>query len=288
MPDPRDRYTKMPEIDFERQIIVLFDEQGTPTFGPKRDTDWFLGVAVVYDLEKEKEIFTACDALFGLAKTRPLKNNQISNSRAEQISDLVIELPIQIVVKSVNLADNEFQQVLTLYEQRGNELRKKYRQVGERNIAQILHSQILIETVFTSIIYYMERHLVSSSIAVHVDHWSFPRDDIEIHLNNWPKGIQRDVNSFYEKQGPDLNVRIAPISLMNQDSPRKRFVDVITSVVSRSFLRENSVRFSRVPLQILFAKEVNRYEDITQASIDFIRGLMDDMSRTPPIGYSTL
>ena len=54
----------MPENNLERQIVVLFDEQGTPTFGTKRYTDWFLGVAVVYDLEKETEIFSTCDALY--------------------------------------------------------------------------------------------------------------------------------------------------------------------------------------------------------------------------------
>ncbi|MCK4784803.1 MAG: hypothetical protein KAV87_13710 [Desulfobacteraceae bacterium] len=273
----------MPENNFERQIIVLFDEQGTPTFGPKRDTDSFLGVAVVYDLEKEKEIFSTCDALFGLTKPKPLKNDRISNSRAERVSDLVIKLPIQIVVKSVNLADGEFHQTMTVYVQLANELRKKHRRVGASNIAQRLYSQILVETVFNSIQDYMKRHLTSSSISVYVDHHCFPREDIGIHLKDWAKGIQADVNSFYEEHGPDLNVRIAPISLMKQDSLRKRFVDIIASVVSRSFLREDSVRFSKVPLQTLLTKDVNRYEDITESSIDFIRGLMDGLSRNPAI-----
>lgn len=181
----------------------------------------------------------------------------------------------------MDLGSDEFQQVLTVYEQLANELRKKHRQVKGSKIAQRLYSQILVETVFTSIIDYTERHLANSAISVCVDHWSFPRDDIEIHLNNWPKLIQRDVNSFYEKQGPDLNVRTARISLMKQDSSRKRFVDVITSVVSRSFLRQGSVRFSQIPLQTLLKNDVNRHKDITRASIDFIRRLMDDMSRNP-------
>lgn len=274
----------MPEKNIDRQVMVLFDEQGTPTFGPDRERDRFLGVAVTYDLTDEKGIFSTCDEVFGLSNQRPLKNNRISNSRAERISALVTQLPIQTIVRSVNLADDEFQQGLTIYEQLGNQLRARHRQVGERNIAQILYSQILVETVFTSVIHYMERHQASSTISVHVDHWSFPRDDAAIHLKDWPKGIQGDVNSFYEEHGPDLNVRIAPISLMKQDSLRKRFVDVITSVVSRSFLREGSVRFSQVPLQTLLTNDVNRYEDITQSSIDFIRGPMDAVLRHPPTG----
>jgi len=271
----------MPESNLERQIIVLFDEQGTPTFGPDRETDWFLGVTVTYDLADEERILSSCSELFGLSKAKPLKNRHIDNARAEQISDLVIKLPIQLVVRSVYLSNDEFQQALTAYKQLGNKLRKKHRQVGERNIAQILYSQILVETVFTSIIGYMERHLVSSAISVYVDHWFFPRYDIGIHLKDWPKGIQRDVNSFYEEQGPDLNVRIAPISLMKHYSSRKRFVDVITSVVSRSFLRQGSVRFSQIPLQTLLKNHVNRHKDITQATIDFIKLLMDRLPRNP-------
>lgn len=275
---------RMPENDIERQVIVLFDEQGTPTFRPERETDWFLGATVTYDLSDEEQMFSSCSELFGLSKTKPLKNRHIDNARAEQISDIAIELPIQLVARSVNLANDEFQQVLTVYQQLAGELRKKHRQVKGSNIAQRLYSQILVGTVFTSVIGYMERHRVSSAISVYVDHWSLPRDDQEILLKDWPKGIQRDVNSFYEEKGPDLNVRIAPISLMGEDSPRKRFVDAITSVVSRFFLREDRVRFSRVPLQTLLTNEANRYEDITQATIDFIRFLLDRLPRNPPVG----
>lgn len=89
----------MPENDIERQIIVLFDEHGTPTFGPKRETDWYLGVAVTYDLTDEKEILKTGSTLFGLFNRRPLKNWRISTGRAERTSDLVIELPIQTVVR---------------------------------------------------------------------------------------------------------------------------------------------------------------------------------------------
>lgn len=276
--------TKMSENNIERQVIVLFDEQGTPTFRADRETDWFLGATVTYDLSDEEEIFSSCSELFGLSKTKPLKNRHIDHVRAEQISNLVTKLPIQIVVKSVNLADGEFQQTMTVYVQLVGELRKKHRRVGGSNIAQKLYSQILVETVFNSIQDYMERHLASSSISVYVDHHCFPRDDIEIHLKNWARSIERDLNSFYEKQGPDLRVRTVPISLMRQDSPRKRFVDVITSVVSRSFLRDSNARFSHAPLEKLLTRNVNRYEDITQATIDFIRLLMDGLPRNPPIG----
>jgi hypothetical protein len=275
---------KMPNRDPESQIIVLFDEQGTPTFGADRETDWFLGVAVTYDLAREKKIFGACDGLFGLSNQKPLKNNRISNSRAERISALVIKLPIQTIVRSVNLADDKFQQVVTAYERRGNELRKEYRQVGERNIAQILHAQIVDDCVPKSIFQYIERHLTSCAVSVHMDNWSMSRDDIEIYLKYRTQSIQDKVNSFYDEQGPDLRAQIPPISLLDKDCPRKRLIDVITSAVSRSFLRKNSTRFSQVPLETLLKNHVNRYEDITQTTIDVIKLLMVLLPRNPPVG----
>ncbi len=273
----------MPKIDIEKQVIVLFDEHGTPTFRPDRETDCFLGVTVTYNLTNEKEIFNSCSKLFGLSNTKPLKNRHIKNERAEQIANLAINLPIQIVVRSVNLDNEEFKQSLTIYEQWGNELREKYKLAGERNIAQILYSQILVETVFTSIINYLERHMFNSIISIYVDHHSFPKDVIEILLKYWAQRIQTDLNSFYRKQGPNINVRTTPILLMKNDSSRKRFVDVITSAVSRYFFHKNNLRFSRVPLKILLKNNTNHHQDITQKTIDFIKQFMDYFSRNPPV-----
>jgi hypothetical protein len=273
----------MPEANFQRKAIVLYDEQGTPTFQPGRESNWFLGVAVKYDLSDEGDIFGSCSKLFGLSRAKPLKNRYINKARAEQISHLAVELPIQIVARSVHLGNWEFCQALTAYEQLASELRKKYRQVRESNIAQRLFSQVLVETVFTSIMHYTERHLANCAVSVYVDAWSFPRDDIEIHLSEWPKLIERDVNSFYKEQGPRLNVCVAPISLMKRDSRRKRFVDVMASVVSRSFLYQGTARFSMLPFETLLTRHPNRYEDITEETVDFVKRLMDDISRNPPV-----
>jgi len=265
----------------ESQIIVLFDEQGTPTFGHDRETDWFLGVTVTYDLTDEKQIFSSCSELFGLSNQKPLKNNRISNSRAERISALAAELPLEVIINSVKLANDEFQQAVRLFEQFGNLLRARHREVGERNIAQILHSQIVDECIPHSIFGYVERHMTTSAFLVHIDDWSIPRSDVGIYLQGRTQSIQEKVNTFYEEQGPNLRVRVPPIALLDEDSPRKRLVNVIASAISRSFVREGSARLSQVPFHTLLANHVNRYEDITQATIDFIRRLMDDMSRNP-------
>ncbi len=265
----------------ESQIIVLFDEQGTPTFQPERETDWFLGVTVTYDLADEERILSSCSELFGLSNQKPLKNNRISNSRAERISALAAELPLEVIINSVKLANDEFQQAVRLFEQLGNLLRARHREVGERNIAQILHSQIVDECIPHSIFGYVERHMTTSAFLVHIDDWSIPRSDVGIYLQGRTQSIQEKVNTFYEEQGPNLRVRVPPIALLDEDSPRKRLVNVIASATSRSFMREGSARLSQVPFHTLLANHVNRYEDITQATIDFIRHLMDHISRNP-------
>lgn len=272
---------KMTDKNPESQIIVLFDEQGTPTFQPERETDWFLGVTVTYDLADEERILSSCSELFGLSNQKPLKNNRISNSRAERISALAAELPLEVIINSVKLANDEFQQAVRLFEQLGNLLRARHREVGERNIAQILHSQIVDECIPHSIFGYVERHMTTSAFLVHIDDWSIPRSDVGIYLQGRTQSIQEKVNTFYEEQGPNLRVRVPPIALLDEDSPRKRLVNVIVSATSRSFMREGSARLSQVPFHTLLANHVNRYEDITQATIDFIRHLMDHISRNP-------
>lgn len=272
---------KMTDKNPESQIIVLFDEQGTPTFQPERETDWFLGVTVTYDLADDERILSSCSELFGLSNQKPLKNNRISNSRAERISALAAELPLEVIINSVKLANDEFQQAVRLFEQLGNLLRARHREVGERNIAQILHSQIVDECIPHSIFGYVERHMTTSAFLVHIDDWSIPRSDVGIYLQGRTQSIQEKVNTFYEEQGPNLRVRVPPIALLDEDSPRKRLVNVIASATSRSFMREGSARLSQVPFHTLLANHVNRYEDITQATIDFIRHLMDHISRNP-------
>lgn len=85
-------------------IIVLFDEHGTPTFD-KRETDIFLGVAVAYNINSEQKIFEKCNALFGLSNKNPLKNDRIGPDSANTCADQVFRSiavdpnnPLRIIV----------------------------------------------------------------------------------------------------------------------------------------------------------------------------------------------
>ena len=110
----------MNELYSEKQIVILFDEQGTPTFRPDRETNSFIGVTATYELSDEEDIYKSCNELFGLSNTEPLKNRHITKTRAEDISNLLIRLPIRITISSVDLSNSDLQKVVTLYEEFGN------------------------------------------------------------------------------------------------------------------------------------------------------------------------
>ena len=268
-------------MEVPANIVLLFDEQGTPTFRPDRETVSFLGIGVVYGLANEEHLFRECDQWFGLSNSRPLKNNKIRNSRAERISKLIANLPIQVTITSIDLSSEELQQVVGVYEELGNIMRAKHRKVRERPTPQILHSDILDYTLFESITRYIKNSTTNSSISVYIDDWSIPANDLEIALEMRSQSLEEKINDLFGEFVDNLAITVSPIVLLNQDSSRKRFVDVISSVVSRSFLKEDNPRFSNIPLQNILDAENSHNEshDITDNTIRLMRKSMDEFLR---------
>ena len=265
------------------QVVILFDEQGTPTFREDRETNFFLGVSVMYDLSAEDFIFDQSRILFGLSNTGALRNRKISNSRAVEISQLLPELPIQIVISILDLSDIEFQRVVNLYRDFGDIMRERYRNVRGRPIAQILHPQVLDDCIFNSICDYSERNQINSSFLVFIDDWSIPVNDIEIYLEDRSRSFQEKINSLHSEFNYGFEINVAEILLLNQDSYRKRFIGVIASVVSRAFLNNDNVRYSEVPLNNILSSEINQKNDITNKVKQLLIDVMDDSSRNPPL-----
>jgi hypothetical protein len=154
-----------------KNLEILFDEHGTPTFKKERETDWFLGVAVTYDLNHQSEIFNKCDKLFGMSNKSGIKNDKISVTRATEIAKLVVQIPIHIFIGSINLSLPVLQEIIQLYEELGNVLREKHRQIRGRPINQILHSHILYECLFHSITNYVESNQSDSEFSIYIDDW---------------------------------------------------------------------------------------------------------------------
>ena len=269
----------MNNVNNKQDLILLFDEQGTPTFGNSRETDFFLGIGIIYNNIDEETIFNQCYDLFGLSNTNPLKNQRISNSRANDISRIVENLPIKITICKINLSDREFQDVVNLYGEFGTAMRKIHRQIRGRPISQILHTHILSDTLYISVTLYVKQYTCDSNFSIFIDNWSMPVNDIEIELSKRCQTLQQNTNDLFSKFFNNINISIHPIILLREDSNRKRFVDIITSVISRAFLDKGSERYNIQPLQNILRNTNNVIIDITDNLKNFMRDFMDTSLR---------
>jgi hypothetical protein len=273
----------MNSINNTNQAIMLFDEQGTPTFRLDRETNSFLGISVTYDFSDENSIFEQCGQLFGLSKTKPLRNNRIGNTRVLDISNLLTELPIQIIISSVDLSNSELEQVITLYEKFGNVMRKRYRNVREYPLAHILHSRILDECIFNSIFDYSERNKNNTNFSIFIDNWAIPKNDVSIYLKERSSSFQAKINKLNREFNFPIQICVSSISLLNENNFRKRFIGVVASVISRSFLQPDNLKFSEYPFDTINNVETNKFFEITKKTIELCRKIMDDSSRNPPV-----
>jgi hypothetical protein len=265
-------------IKEHNNIVVLFDEHATPTFGPSRQKDYFVGVGVTYDLKDEKHIFRACEKFFGLGNSKPLKNQKIGNSRAVEISRLLIKLPVQIIVSKLNLTDKKFEERVKLYEELGNYMRPIHRNVAGRRIAHILHSRILDAALFESICHYLESVHQSSIFEIYIDNWALPESDKDIVLEYTSESLEEKITELHNSFFPNISIVAKPLELLIVDSSRKRFVDVVTSVVSRAIPLDSQIS-SEEPLGIILSNPQNFEKDYTQEAMETLQVVMDDVTR---------
>jgi len=88
-----------------QELLLLFDESGTPSFGAKVKSRHFIGVSVLYADVDEKHIFDTCDGPMGLSTRGPKKNSAISQSAALKLAAILSTLPITICARYINLKD---------------------------------------------------------------------------------------------------------------------------------------------------------------------------------------
>jgi len=263
------------------EIIILFDEQGTPTFRSDRDTKKFLGVCVAYNLKEEDKYFKEADNLFGLSNSKPLKNNKIKTSRAIEIAKLISNFDIFINIATVDLENNEFQNVISLYEEFGNLIRERERKIRQRPKSQIIYSQILFPQIFRIIKQYIGRKQSSANFSVFIDNWAFPENDLSLALELPSEIITEKMNEINKIHFPNVKISCNQFELLVEDSNRKRFVDVIASILSRKFKDTNHEKYVEDILEIISTGDnVNVvHNEFTEVIINHIRESMDDMSR---------
>lgn len=257
-----------------KKMVVLFDESGTPAISNDPRTDWFLGVGVVYEQSDEEFIFSKGEAVFGLAKTKPLKNNQISNSHAVRIAELLADLPVSIYVSSLDTANPILHQIIADYECYSNEARLKVRGIRGRPIAQIIYFHVRDHCIFNTIVGHFEARGGDAAFAVFTDDWSIPENDIEIALDHSATSLCKTISQHVARLSEARLDSIAPFELLTKDNSRKRFVDVVASIFSRAYLRTNDEKYSREAADILQECRRAHCTDATQHSIDLMQEVM--------------
>jgi hypothetical protein len=260
---------------------ILYDEQGTPTFVNKRETNYFIGVAVAFDSSIEQNIFDQCNELFGLSKSRPMKNDKITNSKAIQIGEQFSQMNLLIDFFYLDLSNEKLHSTAKLYGDFGNILREKHRGAKERNVAQILYGEVQCHTLFSIISKYIELYQTSTQFSIFIDNWEFPRCDINLALNMTSESLALKNNEINQDFFPGVQVFCDSLQLLDKDSKKKRFVDVLASIISRNFLDKNNPKYSDSILNTIFSEHnynvSNR--DITTITIDSLINIMDNISR---------
>lgn len=268
----------------DEHVTVLFDEFGTPQIANTDRTDWFLGVSVRYSQAEESGIFRKCEDVFGLTKTNPQKNKQISSCRAIRIAELLGGFPASIFVSGVNTTDPEYRKTITDYVDFANTARKEVRQVRERPIAQIMYSQVIDHCLFHSITGYFEAGGGDAEFSVYIDNWSIPQADVEIYLEERVESIHRSISPLCLEYHTGRLVSIGRIELLAKDTNRKRFVDVVASVVSRAYLKADNPRYSGEPMDVLREAGMANFSDATGYSTKLMM-MMNGQSRDRNSNY---
>ena len=261
-----------------KNMVVLFDESGTPAISFDQRTDWFIGVGVTYEQSDEDVIFSKGKADFGLANSKPLKNDRITNSRAVSIAKLLADLPVSIYVSSVNTANQTLQEIIVEYECFGEKARRKFRRARKRPIAQIIHSYVRDHCLFNLITGYFNAGGDDAAFAVFIDDWSIPENDIDISLRYSAKSLYEKISRVCEEFAQGPLVSIAHFELLNRDSSRKRFVDLVASTFSRAYLKTNNQKYSREAADILQQSGRAHCSDATQHLIKNMQAVMTQAS----------
>ncbi|NVM23901.1 MAG: hypothetical protein HWN68_19245 [Desulfobacterales bacterium] len=257
-----------------KNMVVLFDESGTPAISNDQRTDWFIGVGVAYQQSDEKSIFARCEADFGLSNSKPLKNYRIGTSRVIRMAKLLTGLPLSVYVSAVNTANPTLRNIIIKYESFGAKARRNFRQIRKRPIPQIIHSHVLDHCLFNIITGYFEEDGSDAAFTVFIDDWSIPENDIYISLEHRAKSLYEKISPLCANFTKGRLVSIAPLELLNKDSVRKRFVDGVASTFNRAYLNPNNKKYSICAVEVLKNCKRAQCGEATQHSINIMQRVM--------------
>ncbi|MCI0697222.1 hypothetical protein L0337_35115 [candidate division KSB1 bacterium] len=259
------------------RFIILFDEAGTPTFKEESETDIFAGIAILYPYLREEEIFDTFKETLGFSRKAPLKAQNISERRAQEIANLACDKLPMIVFNYVELRNNAFAKTILDYESLVSFGRKIVRGAKPRKVSQILHSRLLDNCVHKCILNHLEHETQGNfQYDISIDNWSIPKDDQSIELDHRATSFKKATQLLLNKCHKNINISIPEIKLLKKDGSRKRLIDAMASITSRAFFARNHPRFSEKPFRILEGYLGRSFEcnNITNDEILFIKQMI--------------
>ena len=268
-------------IPNQSEIIVLFDEFGTPSFKDINTNNYFMGVSALYELDKEEDILNALDQSMGLSKSKPLKNDKIGKQRAITISNAAGKQDLHVTVGYLDLSDSELRQSIDTYLKFCDKSREKYRGImKKRKETHFFHSQLSNHCLFDVIINYLINNSGKYHFNIFIDDWIYPESDRDIALEYTPKKLQQRLRDYLIKNlNQDARILIDTIQTLKTDSSkRKRFIDALTSICSRTFIDKKNLKYDPQALDILKNKLKNKIkvENLTKETIQLVAELSHD------------
>ncbi|GJM14786.1 MAG: hypothetical protein DHS20C13_01130 [Thermodesulfobacteriota bacterium] len=272
----------MPQI---QEVIVLFDEFGTPSFKDTTSSGNFLGVSALYTANNEVKIFRSLGTSMGLSNSQPVKNNRITKNRANKIASQVSLNNLYITARYLDLNNEQLEETSINYLNVSNLGRKIFRGVKERKDVHLLHSQILLSCVFDNIVRFLDCNDGDNyRFYIFIDSFSYPKSDSYIVLDYCSENLQKHVQKFQDESINNKNVFIEPLEFFTKSMvKRERLIDCLNSIISRSILDSKSDKYDLEPRNIIQQGLDKRFsfQDITNDTIIFLHeSLYDDIQST--------
>ena len=221
-----------------------------------------------------------------LSNNKTLKNKSIKESRAIKIANRLCSHNLRIEARTLDLENNELKQTGETYEQFGNLSRRIYRNTTkERKISHFLHDEIM---------FYCITDLISKTFSIkrdcdlqiepYIDDWSYTSIDKHIALEYFSNKFSIWLNELSVEKQINVNISVKNIALLDDAKDRKkRFIDVLTSVISRAYFDCSDERFTDIPL-IMLKNSLKENFNIDNATNDLIlfmlKAILDNIQET--------
>ncbi len=268
----------------EEKIIYLFDESGRAILSPT-DPHIFLGAGVLYNESNEDYLFKTCDELFCLSTKKPLKNENIDDGLVQIIAIKIIELNIPITCTWIDLNDKKLNITIESCIDLLGELKKYHNLRGSRKKAHYLHDKILDKNIFDLLsLFLYNKNNVMYKINPFIDNWSIPKLEKKVSLKYRSVSIEKRIQEILNNFDQNISFKVEDIQLLeNPEDKRKRFIDVITSAVSRAFKKVNETEYICDSSIVFPSDSTVNYCDYTQGIIDHTNTITDNLIKDDPV-----